>query len=304
LAVSNILAYHLKYDDKDSVKKAMIFAKTSDYMSLRANQSAADKLLKRDASTNLELQHDSALNVSQFALLYNLASFNNRQFPYSSKDLQNIQRKEVNNSFYEDLTFAISTRNFFKENKLEGLKQLSVLANDSTKHKALYNQVAGMWYLQQGVYDKAIAYLTRAGDISSIEILQKQDYQKTINEFQIAQATELLKSVKTKADFDKVLAENPLNPNILSKTLDFYNTTLKKPNDAYNFIFRAVEVNDNSLELWKLYTQQSLKINMAEYAEDGLIKLKQLTTPADYQAFLSTYQAQKALMEKSKDGFN
>ena len=63
-------------------------------------------------------------------------------------------------------------------------------------------------------------------------------------------------------------------------------------------------MNDNSVELWKLYTQQSLKINMAEYAEDGLIKLKQLATPADYQAFFSTYQAQKALMEKSKDGFN
>ncbi len=304
LAESNILAYHLKYDDKDSVKKAMIFAKTSDYMSLRANQSAADKLLKRDASTNVELQKDSALNVSQFALLYNLSSFNNRQFPYTSKDLQNIQRKEANNSFYEDLTFAISARNFFKENKIEGLKQLSVLAQDSTKHKALYNQVAGMWFLQQGVYDKAIAYLSKVGDFSSIILLQKQSYQKIMTDFQASQATELLKSAKTKAGFDKVLAENPLNPIILSKTLDFYNTTLKKPNDAYNFIFRAVEVNDNSVELWKLYTQQSLKINMAEYAEDGLIKLKQLATPADYQAFLSTYQAQKALMEKSKDGFN
>ncbi len=43
---------------------------------------------------------------------------------------------------------------------------------------------------------------------------------------------------------------------------------------------------------------------MADYAEDGLLKLKYLATPADYQAFLSTYQAQKALMEKNKDAFN
>jgi ribonuclease HI len=304
LAESNLLAYHLKYDDKDSVKKAMIPAKSSEYLSLRANRAAADKLLRTNASTNIELQKDSTLNISQFALLYNLSSFNNRFFPYTSKDLQNIQRKEANNSFYEDLTFAISARNFFKENKLEGLKQLSVLAYDSTKHKALYNQVAGMWFLQQGVYDKAIANLSRAGDISSVEILQKQDYKKTIAEFQIVQAVELLKNVKIKADFDKILSENPLNPVILSKTLDFYNLSLKKPNDAYNFIFKAVEVNNNSVELWKLYSQQSLKIGMTEYAEDGLIKLKQLATPADYQAFFSTYQAQKALMEKNKDGFN
>ncbi len=111
-------------------------------------------------------------------------------------------------------------------------------------------------------------------------------------------------NAKTKADFDKVLAENPLNPSILDKTLAFYNTNLKKPNDAYQMIFRAIELNDSSTELWRLYTLQSLKIGMNDYAEDGLQKLQQLSTPADYQAFLSTYQAQKALMEKSKEGFN
>ncbi len=312
LAESNLLAFQLKHGEKDSLYKVLRPSdpkiggdnRATKSMSLRANRAAADKFLRQPASTNIELSKDSTLNVSQFAMLYNLSSFNNRQFPYSSKDLQNIQRKEANNSFYEDLEFAISARNFFKENKLEGLKQLSVLAQDSTKHKPLYNQVVGMWFLQQGVYDKAIAYLSKAGDISSVEILQKQDYKKIITAFQKEQATELLKNVKTKTDFDKVLAQNPLNPIILNKTLDFYNISLKKPNDAYNFIFRATELNDNSVELWKLYVQQSLKIGMTDYAEDGLLKLKQLTTPADYQAFLSTYQAQKALMEKSKDGFN
>jgi hypothetical protein len=146
-------------------------------------------------------------------------------------------------------------------------------------------------------------FLSRAGDISSVEILQKQDYKKTIDEFQQAQASEIIKKLKTRADFDKALAENPLNPIILSKVLDFYNTKLKKPNEAYNFIFRAVELNDNATELWKLYTLQSLKIGTKDYAEDGLLKLQQLSTPADYQAFLSIYQAQKALMEKTKDGF-
>ena len=311
LAESNLLAYHLKYDHRDSLYKAL---RTSDpklggdnradkSMSLRANRAAADKLMKKEATTNIELPKDSALNVSQFALLYNLASFNNRFFPYSAKDIQNLQRKEVNNQFYEDLAFAISARNFFKENKIEGMKQLSVLAKDSTKHKALYNQVAGMWFLQQGVYHKAIEHLSRAGDISSVEILQKQDYQKTITDFQESQGITLLKNAKTKADFDKILAENPLNPTILSGVLDFYNNSLKKPNDAYNFIFNAIELNDNSTELWKLYTKQSLKIGMNDYAEDGLLKLKQLSTPADYQAFLSIYQAQKALMEKNMKGF-
>ncbi|GAB2608924.1 hypothetical protein GCM10027035_01500 [Emticicia sediminis] len=312
LAESNLLAYQLKYGEKDSLYKSLKASnpklggdnRATKSMSLRANRAAADKILQVQATTNIELTKDSAINVSQFALLYNLSSFNNTMFPYSSKDLQNIQRKEVNNDFFEDLEFAISCRNYFSESKLEGLKQLAILANDSTKHKPLYNQVAGMWFLQQGVYNKAVEFLGKAGDVSSIEVLQKQNYQQTIADFQKAKAEELFKTALTKkADFDKVLQENPLNPYVLRKVADFYNNTLKKPNDAYNFVFRAAELNDTSAEIWKLYTLQSLKIGLTDYVADGLAKVQQLSSPADYQAFLSIYQAQKALMEKTKDGF-
>ncbi len=313
LAEANLLAYYLKHENLDALRGylnanrsnywSVGTNKTSENLSFRANRAAKDKLLKTQATTNLELAKDSALNVSQFALLYNLSSFDNRLFPYSAKDIQNLQRKEVNNQFYEDLEFSMASRNYFQENRLEGLKQLSVLANDSTKHKPLYNQVVGMWFLQQGVYNKALHYLSRAGDVSSVEILQKQDYQKTITEFQQAQASEFLKKGMKKADFDKVLKECPLNPIILGKILDFYNNSLKKPNEAYDIIFRATELHDSSPELWKLYILQSLKIGMKDYAVDGLQKFQQTSSPADYQAFLSTYQAQKALMEKSMNGF-
>jgi hypothetical protein len=316
LAESNLLAYHLKYGEKDSLYKSLIASnpklggdnRATKSMSLRANRAAADKILQKQASTNIEFTKDSAINVSQFALLYNLSSFDNAMFPYSSTDLQHLQRKEVNFDFFEDLGFAIASRNYFSEDKLEGLKQLAILATDSTKHKPLYNQVAGMWFLKQGVYDKAMEFLSKAGDLSSIEVLQKQNYQQTIADSQKAKAEELFKTVlvknhTNKADFDKILHENPLNPYVLSKVVDFYNNTLQKPNDAYNFVFRAAELNNTSTEIWKLYTLQSLKIGLPDYVADGLVKLEQLSTPADYQAFLSTYQAQKALMEKTKDGF-
>lgn len=310
LAESNLLAYQLKYgkSSPEELQKLAFSNESATYASLRANRAAFNKLAKRQASTNVELTKDSAINVSQFALLYNLSTFNNAMFPYSSKDLQNIQRKEVNNDFFEDLEFAIASQNYFAENKLEGLKQLAILANDSTKHKPLYNQVAGMWFLQQGVYDKSVTYLNRAGDISSVTLLQQQDYRKTLSEFQEDQGNDLINDIKVKNQvnkeaFDKVLAENPLNPIILKSVVDFYNTTLKKPNEAYNFVFRAAELNDTSAEIWKLYTLQSLKIGLTDYVADGLSKVQQLSSPADYQAFLSIYQAQKALMEKTKDGF-
>ncbi|GAB3504251.1 tetratricopeptide repeat protein [Emticicia fontis] len=297
LADANLLAFRLKYGKGDSLKNE----NTS--LSLLANQSASAQEKKDISTSTLKLGNDSALNVSQFALIYNLTTVASAKAPFSGKDLQKIQQKEINQSFYEDLAFAIASQNYYRENTIEGIKQLTVLANDSTKKKQLYNQVVGMWYLQQGVFDKAIVHLTRAGDKASVDILQKQDYVVSIPEYQQAQAEELLKNAKTKADFDKALKNSPLNPIIISKTIEFYNTKLNKPNDAYKLVFNALEVNDNSAELWKLYVLQSLKIGVDNYAEDGLEKLRLLTSATDYQAFLSTYQAQKALMEKNKVGF-
>ncbi|HEY1053712.1 MAG TPA: hypothetical protein VGE24_01215, partial [Emticicia sp.] len=297
LADANLLAFRLKYGKGDSLKNE----NTS--LSLLANQSASAQEKKDISTSTLKLGNDSALNVSQFALIYNLTTVASAKAPFSGKDLQKIQQKEINQSFYEDLAFAIASQNYYRENTIEGIKQLTVLANDSTKKKQLYNQVVGMWYLQQGVFDKAIVHLTRAGDKASVDILQKQDYVVSIPEYQQAQAEELLKNAKTKADFDKALKNSPLNPIIISNTIEFYNTKLNKPNDAYKLVFNALEVNDNSAELWKLYVLQSLKIGVDNYAEDGLEKLRLLTSATDYQAFLSTYQAQKALMEKNKVGF-
>ncbi|RFS15861.1 M48 family metallopeptidase [Emticicia sp. C21] len=299
LADANLLAFHLKYGKGDSLKNENANASTS----LLANQSALPNDKKAINASEIKLASDSALNVSQFALIYNLTTIASVKAPFSGKDLQKIQQKVANQGFYEDLEFAIASQNYYRENKIEGLKQLTILANDSTRKKKLYNQVVGMWYLQQGIFDKAIVHLERSGDKASVEVLQKQDYVVSIPEYQQAQAEELLKNAKTKVDFDKALSVSPLNPIIISKTVDFYNTKLNKPNDAYNLVFNALQVNDNSGELWKLYVLQSLKMGVENYAEEGLEKLRLLISATDYQAFLSTYQAQKALMEKNKVGF-
>lgn len=302
LADANLLAYTLKYAKTDSISKELLIP-SKNALSLAANQSALSTKKNEVDTELLKLDADSALNVSQFTLIYNLTTVANAKAPFSSKDLQKIQLKAANQDFFEDLEFAIASQNYYRENKLEGLKQLTILANDSTKKKYLYNQVVGMWYLQQGVFDKAVAHLTKAGDKTSAEVLQKQDYQTIIAEYQQTQAEELLKNAKTKNDFDKALSFAPLNQLVLDKTVDFYNTKLNKPNEAYTLIFNALQINDNSVELWKLYVLQSLKIGVDNYADEGLEKLRVLTTATDYQAFLSTYQAQKALMEKSKVGF-
>ncbi|WP_337043337.1 tetratricopeptide repeat protein [Emticicia sp. 17c] len=300
LAEANLLAFRLKYNRQDTLSNVK---DKSTYVGLLANQTAVLNATHKPEKAEIRLNADSALNVSQFAVLYNLSTFNNPLFTYSSNTLRRLQLKAVNQGFFEDLEYAIACQNYYREDKLEGLKQLAILANDSTRKKQLYNQVAGMWYLQQGVYEKALVHLGKAGDKSSVEVLQKQDYQSTIREYQEVQAEELLKNASNKKDFDNALKISPLNPYLLKKVVDFYNQQLKQPNQAYTLLFNALQLNENSIELWKLYAIQSLKIGLENYADDGLKKLQVLSTPTDYQAFLSIYQAQKALMEKNKAGF-
>jgi hypothetical protein len=301
LADANLLAFRLKYGKSDSLKDGEQKAEAS--AGLLANQSATINGRKDIDPAIIKFGSDSALNVSQFALLYNLTTKATVKAPLLSKDLQKIQQKAANQGFYEDLEFAIASQNYYREDKIEGIKRLTILANDSTRKKQLYNQVVGMWYLQQGVFDKALTHLEKAGDKASVEVLQKQDYVVSIPEYQQVQAEELLKNAKTKGDYEKALRISPLNPTLISKTVDFYNTKINQPNEAYNLVFNALQLNDNSIELWKLYVLQSLKIGVDNYAEEGLGKLRLLMSATDYQAFLSTYQAQKALMEKNKVGF-
>ena len=78
---------------------------------------------------------------------------------------------------------------------------------------------------------------------------------------------------------------------------------LRQEYEAYKMIFDALALNDSSVELWETYALQSLSMGLRDYAEDGLAKLKTFAAPADYQAFLSIYQAKKSLMEKNNDGF-
>ena len=302
LAEANLLAFQLKYR-KNEIPENRVDVTNSTSESLQANLRAFDVGKNKPQSVILKLGKDSLLNVSQFAMIYNLTAGSDLQAPYTARALKRIQQKEGNQNFYEDLEFAIASQNYYRENKLEGLKQLTILANDSTSRRRLYNQVVGMWYLQQGIFDKAVRHLSVAGDKASADVLQKQDYHTVLTEYQKTQAEEALKNAKTRNDFDKALAAHPLNPIVISKVTDFYNAKLKRPNDAYLFVFNALQLNDENVELWKLYVLQSLKIGVENYAEEGLEKLRQLMSSTDYQAFFSTYQAQKALMEKSKVGF-
>ncbi|WP_266362182.1 tetratricopeptide repeat protein [Tellurirhabdus rosea] len=78
---------------------------------------------------------------------------------------------------------------------------------------------------------------------------------------------------------------------------------LKQPEKAYNLVLNAMAVNEQNPDLQKLYIDLCLDLSLFEYAEDALPRLQGTSPPADYQAFLTHYQARRALIEKQRQTF-
>ncbi|MES2732450.1 MAG: hypothetical protein V4714_11895 [Bacteroidota bacterium] len=103
--------------------------------------------------------------------------------------------------------------------------------------------------------------------------------------------------------YKQVLLRAPLNEKIIIHVSQFYRDKLKNNDAAYNGLVNTVQLNPYSVAVYKAYIRQSLAMGLLTYAEQGLETLKDITTPADYQAFLPEYQSKVALIEKQAEGF-
>jgi hypothetical protein len=68
-------------------------------------------------------------------------------------------------------------------------------------------------------------------------------------------------------------------------------------------VLTALPFNDDNSELLKTYITLCLDLSLLDYAHDALAKLQGATAPADYQAFLTTYQERIALIENNRQNF-
>ncbi|UHG90980.1 tetratricopeptide repeat protein [Spirosoma oryzicola] len=107
---------------------------------------------------------------------------------------------------------------------------------------------------------------------------------------------------KAQQAYRKALQLAPLNPQIVSAAAQLERSQ-KQSKTAYDFVVKALPYNEDSPELLKTYVNLSLDLSLFDYAEDGLAKLQLATTPADYQAFLTTYQEKIASIENSRQKF-
>lgn len=63
------------------------------------------------------------------------------------------------------------------------------------------------------------------------------------------------------------------------------------PQRAYDLLVQAIEINQTSVDLHKTYCLQAASMGFSDYGRSALAKLKELTTPTDYQAFEKVFSA-------------
>lgn len=102
--------------------------------------------------------------------------------------------------------------------------------------------------------------------------------------------------------YQQALLLAPLNARIVTSAAQLQRQQ-KQTKRAYDLVLTALPFNEDNAELVKTYVTLCLDLRLRDYAEDGLARLRALVPPADYQAFMATYQEKLASIEKDRQKF-
>ena len=235
------------------------------YSSHEANRLAQLRQSDLKATFAVQLPADSALSINNFAYIYNYATHqrDSTLLPL----LKRLEEKEGNGNFYEDLQMARAYVEYYGYDKLAALDLLAAQTlGDTTQKTALARQTLGFWLAKELENDHVAA------------------------------------TFKTETQAKEALRRRPLGVALLQKTTDFFNQR-KQPQVAYQAILNALRFKRDSPAVQQLYIMQCLEMHLSDFAEDGLKDLAVLTSPAEYQAFLKTYEAKRQAMQKQQEQF-
>lgn len=287
---ANLLAFWLenaKIERLDSIYQHFASSKG---VSSMANKAAIRKKLRDSFNeTDTRTTQDSVLSVSQFALVYNEGTNpKNKSLLNDNDGLDKLIRQPENSGYFSDLIFIKAKQNYFYGDKRVAFQQLSYLTRDESEATTVYDLTLAGWYLNEGLYDNSLNYFSKAKDTVSIQNLQLANYESKIDNLQRRYAKEAMNDSITLSNYAASLKKAPYNPYIVDKVADMLITN-KKNQLAYNVVFDAVQVNTESLVLWKKYTLISLQIGLVDYAEEGLNNVRRLSAPEEYDIFEKQY---------------
>ncbi|WP_128547142.1 tetratricopeptide repeat protein [Larkinella soli] len=145
----------------------------------------------------------------------------------------------------------------------------------------------------QGEFDRTIADARQA-------VIPRFQAEK---DFIVAQAYQAgRQAAAARQHYARALGRAPFNAEVVVAAAEFERQS-RQTEKAYNLVLNALPLNDTDPALLKAYTLLCLEMSLTDYAQDGLARLRVLTSPTDYQAFLVSYQAKRSLIEKQREAF-
>jgi hypothetical protein len=267
----------------------------SKYTSNLANQLAISRMTGNVKGQMKGFPKNQAFNTTDFATLYNQITLPENTIKANDSLWNELLINEANITLNEDIRYLKALQSYQTDNKISGIKQLTYLSQDSTETGLMYRRILGLWYLQEGLFDKSREYLKLAGDGASAQVLMDNDFEGHLNLKQLQQAEELLQINLTEESYLGLYKKAPFNPYLLNDIASFLEENGKET-EAYQMVFDALEFNEKSITLWRKYVHLAIINGVLDYAEKGLKRLSQLMKPAEYDSFIEDFKSEKEKM--------
>lgn len=277
-AKANVLAFWVKKPELADFKQINITYKENTYPSVQANLLALNNLHKEvirfTGDSQAWIPKDSALNIMQFACLYNLAMAMPKISTIAPDDhkqatlpLLQLANRPANSDFYSDLLFAQAVQAYYGGDKRTAFDLIaSQAAADTTKTGESYRKTLQLWLGKEQKYGDEYAL------VGSIEIVEN------------------------------LLKAHPFNASLLNQLAQFCRTR-QQPKRAYDAIVAALQYRPKDAEILKLYVMQALEINMLSYADEGIMQLMEVMNAPDFQQFENVYETRKSVLKQQQSAF-
>jgi Flp pilus assembly protein TadD len=332
---TNLLALYAKNTDTELLDSLAKSAADRAYYPWQANWLAVQNLRQQfDKQTfaTKAIRKDSLLNVSGLAYLVN---YSLNQARHDSTPVRLIARlADKNPLLADDLLLPSLYADFYAGNRQRAVESMQVLAENGGEKAALYRKILGHWLLQLGLYAQAaeqfglvdgpegligqilanafsgneavagvlVEGLPARGAEAAMPTLRKtlaSGFRPRILGDSSLQAAQANPSV---AAYQKAWRDNPFHGRTVAAVAEYFRQHKLSPR-AYELVVNALQFNETAPLLWEQYAYLSVEKGLLAQGDEAADRVQQLTSDADYQAFLNRYQPMRALIEKRRAEF-
>lgn len=204
-----------------------------------------------------KIPQDSVLGSFGFAYLYNYLFHHRAEIDTSLlQEVAYLMEKPENGNFYEPLSFALAVAYYENNQVVEGFKILDRLQSMNPFKTGYYNNVLGLWALQQHAPDVAAQYFGKAGQATfedakfrrAVSLTEGMAFDDALSRSAVRQVWQVLSSDTVEVSQGIDLVADDMLKVLNDDSLTYYMTNEDDP-FLYQLIrYRAADLNVDVLD--------------------------------------------------------